>query len=433
MQEYDDIPLQFLPLAGENIHGYVVEKLLGEGSFGNVYKVRDGHSQEVFALKMLRLWEAPPEVRVPLLKRFDLEFETGQILSNYLVKTVGRGKISGNPYIVMDYCPNGDLRAFMGRSPRIPENTARKICSEILYGLKDLHRNGKVHRDLKPENILFSRNQVAQLTDFGIAGHANIKFRLTQVNWKGKPMQIFGTIAYMPPEQVRPSNKHVTLLPATDIFSFGVLAFEMLSGRLPFGPLNNEADVAEYFRRTTEGKWEKIHSGLPLVSERIWNHILEKCLCPDYQKRYGSVDDILADLGETAQKGTRDLYPGDCLSLLVMQGEEYGKIYLLKGFPPGSGDNLMTVGRMCESVHNDIAIREEMTSYISRRHATIEKSSDPAQWYIRDGQWITQAACWERSMNGTFVNSMPVGLEGVRLNIDDIITLGDTTLKVIDR
>ena len=193
---------------------YRVEKSLGEGAFGQVYKVTD-HTGAVRALKLLRLWDVPSDIRQPLIDRFTMEFKTGQIDSQYLVHSYDYGLTKGNPYIVMEFCPGGDLTKFIGRSS--PDLV--RYSMQILRGLHDLHVNGKVHRDLKPENVLIRQDGTAVLTDFGICGDRNK--RMTERNIFGKPYQIFGTYAYMPPEQVNRARGEATVLPTTDIFSFG--------------------------------------------------------------------------------------------------------------------------------------------------------------------------------------------------------------------
>ena len=151
---------------GEYINNrYRVSQTLGEGSFGKVYRVTDSASKD-YALKLLRLWEVPPEIRKPLMERFEMEFKTGQIDCDYLVRSLDYGTVGGNPYIVMEYCSGGDLTPYLGSgSSKIP-----LICQQILIGLHALHTRGKVHRDLKPENVLFRVTELAALTDFGIAG-----------------------------------------------------------------------------------------------------------------------------------------------------------------------------------------------------------------------------------------------------------------------
>ena len=221
---------------GDVIDGrFQVEKILGEGSFGRVYSVRDRQG-ELFALKLLKLWEVPAEIRDPLVARFDMEFETGRIDSNYLVHSISHGIMVGNPYIVMEYCPGGDLINLSSKETLdLP-----KVATHVLCGLKALHNCGKVHRDLKPENVLIKSNGDFALTDFGISGDRNK--RMTERNLLGKPKQIFGTYAYMPPEQLNP-RKDATVLPTTDIFSFGVMMFQLITGELPFGPLDSERDL----------------------------------------------------------------------------------------------------------------------------------------------------------------------------------------------
>lgn len=94
---------------GDTIDGrYTVERQLGEGSFGNVFAVT-GADGARYALKLLRLWEVHPEIRSQLVSRFDMEFETGRISSPFLVHSLDHGLVGGNPYIVMEFCPDGDL------------------------------------------------------------------------------------------------------------------------------------------------------------------------------------------------------------------------------------------------------------------------------------------------------------------------------------
>ena len=242
-------------------HQFQVQKILGEGSFGKVYAVTDPNG-ELYALKLLKLWEVPSEIRASLMARFDMEFETGRIDSNYLVHSIAHGAVSGNPYIVMEYCPNGDLLSVMAQQ----YVDLSKVATHVLYGLKALHSCGKVHRDLKPENVLVKKNGDYALTDFGISGDRNK--RMTERNILGKPKQIFGTYAYMPPEQLNP-RKDATVLPTTDIFSFGVMMYQLITNCLPFGQLVLERDLVSYLRRGKNGDWDK-DSLLSAPSGKEW-------------------------------------------------------------------------------------------------------------------------------------------------------------------
>lgn len=405
---------------------YMVRKTLGEGSFGVVYLV-ENHQGIKYALKLLRLWEVPSEIRQPLMDRFKMEFETGRISCENLVQSVDYGKVGGNPFIVMEFCPGGDLEPLLGRNdPRVSQ-----ICQDILSGLKALHSYGKVHRDLKPENVLFKQNQVAALTDFGIAGDRT--HRMTQRNIFGKPDQIFGTYAYMPPEQVNRARGGATVLPTTDIFSFGVLLYQLLTGLLPFGTLESHNDLAEYQIHGKNGQWNRdALRHLPFGQQ--WIQVIEGCLVPDFKQRIQTTDEVMRMIPQSSGGVYQAPRPvptphyqpvqqrrGFCLR--VMQGEEYGRVYDLDQLVQ-KGIRVLTVGRQSD---NTIYIKSDYSDFLSRHHCTLEAGT--GKWAIRDGQWLPQKRQWADSRNGTFVNSRPVSRNGFYLTSGDIISIGDVTLR----
>lgn len=414
---------------GDIIDGrFQVKKTLGEGSFGKVYAVQD-HNGNTFALKLLKLWEVPSEIRQSLADRFDMEFETGRIDSDYLVHSISHGLVAGNPYIVMEYCPNGDLLS-LSSSTNVDFS---KAATHILCGLKALHNRGKVHRDLKPENVLVKRNGDFALTDFGISGDRNK--RMTERNILGKPKQIFGTYAYMPPEQLKP-NRDATVLPTTDIFSFGVMMFQLLTGDLPFGPLESERDLAQYMRRGKNGDWDRGLLGQSHAM-RQWESLLEGCLTPNYQQRLQTADEVLR-LVPQSQQARREIkedirdYQTRIINgvlLRIMQGEDYGRVYYLDNLLRGES-SVLSMGRKDDGVYNDIAILENDSSYISRKHCTLELDYELGTWIIRDGQWDRyDTGGWRRSTNGTYVNSKEVPVGGLPFSPGDIISVGDTKLR----
>ena len=417
---------------GSTIDGrYAVDMTLGEGTFGKVYRVKRISDGKVFALKLLKLWSVESLEREKLLKRFNQEYETGLIDSDYLVQSFGKGNVDGNPYILMEYCPGGDL--LHGVETGVIDLS--KAASEVLLGLQSLHSNGKVQRDLKPENVLIKSNGSVALTDFGIAGDRNK--RLTERGLMGVPKEVFGTYAYMPPEQVNPRRGDATVLPTTDMFSFGVMMYQLITCELPFGSLTNESDLYQYVSR---GKTENWSRDILIKSSQgeSWLPLIEGCLKADFHLRIQTAE-LALSLVPAPHKVAR-ISPSISaniplvnkgVALRVMQGEEFGKIYKLNDLLESVGKRLLTIGRDDDDISNVIPIKETETSYISRKHCTLEYNQINNTWLLRDGQWDAFTNLkWKVSTNGTFVGSKEVSMNGIILNIGDIISIGDVKLRV---
>ncbi len=413
------------------IDQFKIEKTLGEGGFGTVFLVSEPATGHIFALKLLRLWEIDGKSLDNILARFDMEFKTGQIDSPYLVRNYRYGSVKGNPYILMQYCPNGDFRMLLDTSS-LDYHRLEQIARDILNGLESLHQNGKVHRDLKPENILFDTDQRARLADFGISGHAHIK-RLTAFDFLGRPKEIFGTYMYMPPEQAKPRSNSVTILPTVDIFSFGVMMYEAFTGQLPFGKLERTTDLGTYVSNAAKGIYKDLNT-YNMKVPHSWVQIIHQCINPDYLSRPQNARQISDSIGNCMpQPITSPIQESvPCIALKVMQGQEHGKIYSLNKLLQYRDLGLVKIGRMDVGVVNHIEIVDDPSLYISRQHATLEKIPRYPYWILKDGQWQTNSRIWKPSKNGTFLNTEPVDLvKGRPVRLGDIITIGDTTLKVI--
>lgn len=433
---------------GDLVNGlYRVEKVLGEGAFGLVYKVTD-QNHNVRALKLLRLWDVPADIRQPLIDRFSMEFKTGQIESRYLVHSYDYGLANGNPFIVMEFCPGGDMTKVVGRK----DVNMVQYAANVLHGLHDLHINGKVHRDLKPENVLFREDGTAVLTDFGICGDRNK--RMTERNIFGKPYQMFGTYAYMPPEQVNRVRGEATVLPTTDIFSFGVMLYQLLTGHLPFGPLEDQNDLVRYQKRGKAGDWD-YNTILAMPYGELWYRILDGCLKPDFKARTQSAKQVMIMLSQIPNTGESNVVsasiaenhtsvltdslinstPSKTFSksepqgvlLRILQGEEFGRIMDISKVASQLHRMMLTMGRHSG---NMLPITELQSSYISRFHCTLESDFQYKTWKIRDGQWRADERCWRESSNGTYVNSSQVSTSGFFLAPGDIITIGDVKMRV---
>lgn len=435
-----------------------VDAFLGEGTFGQVFKVADTHhDDEVAALKLLKLWAVPMHERQTILGRFDREFDTGLIKSPYLVHSRCKGMVKGNPYIVMDYCQGGDLK----RANRDGHVNLPLIARNILLGLRDLHVAGRVHRDLKPENVLLCDYSHAVLTDFGIAGDQNN--RLTQRGVSGVPTQRFGTMAYMPPEQASPRGANATVLPTTDLFSFGVMIYQLLTGELPFGRLASHADIVPYTRNAAVGNWNRDRILSLGVETARWLPLLEATLEPDFSKRISTAEAVMellpyssADEAFFSDMTVMESFPMDLshgVVLRVTQGDGQGEIYDLSTIlGPG---NVINIGRKSSDVFNNLIISGMDASYISRQHCSMERNPSTGIWGIRDGQFRVQCAkalsmpmlfpcmacggnClpqvkkmrWMKSLNGTYLNSEELDHNIRPVKAGDIISIGEIKLRV---
>ena len=409
---------------------YIVEKLLGEGSFGKVYKVKDRNNGSPYALKLFKFWEMPADQRKGMQSRFQMEYETGLIKSNYLIQSVNSGYMKGNPFIVMEFCPNGDLFHLISKRRNVD---LVKIGREVLCGLNDLHRYGKVHRDLKPENVLIKADGTAVLTDFGISGDR--KKRITVTDLFGRPTEITGTVIYMAPEQAKPKNREVTVLPTMDIFAFGVMLYQLITNEYPFGPLNDDNDLASYIRNAREGNWNR-QQLLKYPEGKKFDEAIAGCLQPDFKKRLQTTEMVMSLLPQSAgfsyapqsNDYTRQQVVSGVL-LHVMQGEDHGATYKLTELLQGNS-RIITVGCKDPFTTNLLPVTENLTRFISRKHCTLERGAGN-QWFIRDGQWDKNASNgWKNSLNGTFVNSSEVPASGMPLKPGDIISIGDVKLRV---
>jgi len=421
--------------AGDVISGrkeaYRILKFINEGGFGTVYQV-EAH-QKLFALKIIKLRNVMPEDRHEVKSRFKREYEAGQVKSDYLVHSVDRGELKGNPFLVMDYCPNGSLRNFSPAFTHFSE--AERVSQEILQGLHDLHTSGIIHKDLKPENVLLDPYNQIKIADFGIAGFINN--RMTQRNWRGMAKNVFGTLKYAPPEQLDRGVAFKAMGPTNDIFAFGVIMYELLSGGyLPFGtPDEYASDIQVCFKRIKKGKYIRITKHKKEVPSH-WEDIIYQCIAPKPVHRFQSAEVILQKIGSPPRKikDFKSSRHGKWV-LRVMNGEEVQKVYDLSLLVKKMQRNILRMGWLNSEfpMANDINIKETHTRYVSSYHATLEYyPDDPQPWLIKDGQWRVKDGKegWHLSTNGVLVNSREVNKYGFYLTPGDIITLGDTTLRI---
>jgi serine/threonine protein kinase/tetratricopeptide (TPR) repeat protein len=237
----------------------IIEKL-GKGGMGNVYRVEDTKLKQEVALKLIK-----PEIARDkrIIQRFRNELRTARnIRHKNVCGMYDLGEAEGTHFITMEYVQGEDLKSFIRRSGKLAVGTAVRIAQQVCEGLLEAHKLGVVHRDLKPANIMIDREGSVRIMDFGIAR----SLREEGITAAGV---MVGTPDYMSPEQVE--GKEVDQ--RSDIYSLGIILFEMITGRVP-----SEGDRP--FASAVK------HKGL--------ESIISRCLEKNKEKRYQNVRDILS-------------------------------------------------------------------------------------------------------------------------------------------
>ncbi len=208
-------------MIGTQLKHYKITGIIGEGGMGTIYQSIDTRTQEAVAIKALKdeLVQSPK-----IIKRFIHEGEALRQLNHPNIITLRETfEHEGSYYLVMEYIEGGDLRKVMDKENQLSLKYTLQIALDLADALTRTHRLDIIHRDLKPENVLLANDGIPRLTDFGIA-HVNKADNLTENGI------ILGTLSYLSPEACLDD----TVDERSDIWSFGVLLFEMLAGEKPF-------------------------------------------------------------------------------------------------------------------------------------------------------------------------------------------------------
>ena len=267
-----------LPLAQR----YDILNELGRGGMGAVYRARDRETGDIVALKILL-----PEIaaRPDLIERFKSELLLARKITHKNVcRTHELLRFGSTVAISMEYVEGESLRAFLKRYGSVPLRRGLEWVGQICSALAEAHAQGVVHRDLKPENILVTRDASAKVMDFGIA--RSLEGAATQ------SVGAMGTPAYMSPEQAegKPADAR------SDIYSFGLMMYEMFAGRPAFQADTSLAMLAKHVHETPPDPI-KLEPYLPAFLDRV----IRKCLEKNSKKRFQSVAELQVALAETSE------------------------------------------------------------------------------------------------------------------------------------
>lgn len=378
---------------------YLVLSDLGKGGMGRVYKVLDKELNEVVALKILKPEIASDE---QIIQRFRNELKMARRISQKNV--CGMYHLSkdenGTHYITMEFVPGENLKSLIRRIGQLTVRKAVFIGKQICEGLAEAHRIGVVHRDLKSQNIMIDQEGHVRIMDFGIARSLRAE-GLTQADF------IIGTPEYMAPEQV--DGKEIDS--RTDIYSLGVVLFEMVTGRVPF-QADTALSVALKHKTEVPPAPKQLNAQIP----DSLNQIIMKCLEKKRENRYRSAAELYQDLdgveksytptGVTKrEKKSRPAVPSvkqkiwkwaafPLLALLLVlggyflweefrpEGPHYENYISFEWFTPGPGDfqkdviEYLMLRSLAASTRWNIFVHEDVLIY-KKRTESIEKKTRP--------------------------------------------------------
>ncbi|HET6174866.1 MAG TPA: Stk1 family PASTA domain-containing Ser/Thr kinase [Gaiellales bacterium] len=256
---------------------YRVLGRLGVGGMATVYLAEDSSLGRKVALKVMAERYAEDG---EFVERFRREAQAAARLNHpNIIAVYDRGEADGRPYIAMEYLQGRTLKQVIQAEGPLPPERAIAIAMQVLAGLRYAHEHGVVHRDVKPHNVLVGDDGRIKVTDFGIA-HAGDP-QMTEVG------SIVGTAQYLSPEQAR--GRRVG--PQTDIYSLGVVLYEMLAGRVPF---EGDSSVAIAMQHVSDHP-PPLRALAPDVPESL-ALVVAHAMLKDAAQRYGSADEFAADL-----------------------------------------------------------------------------------------------------------------------------------------
>lgn len=266
------------PYIGKMLDGrYEILELIGSGGMANVYKAKCHRLNRLVAIKILKSDLAQ---NASFRRRFrDESLAVAQLSHNNIVSVYDVSSSEGIEYIVMELIDGITLKQYMERRGQMDWREALHFITQIMRGLAHAHSRGIIHRDIKPQNIMVLRDGSVKVADFGIACLANEGQTLTQ--------EALGSVHYISPEQARGDRTDAR----SDIYSAGVVLYEMLTGRLPFEG-DSAVSVAIQHLSSTPLNPRELNPDIPEAMELI----CMKAMNPDITKRYATANAMLEDL-----------------------------------------------------------------------------------------------------------------------------------------
>lgn len=257
---------------------YELVEFIGKGGMALVYRAIDRRTGHNVAVKILRPEFAQDE---EFLERFDREAQTASKMSHHnIVNLLDIGQEGELRYLVMEYVNGRTLKEVIQQKGALPPTVAAQICIRILSALQHAHDNGIIHRDIKSQNILVNANGHVKVSDFGIA-------RVAGSNTISKTDNVMGSVHYFSPEQAKGEE----VANGSDLYSVGVVLYEMLTGQLPFDGETPVAVAMQHIGAKPRSVMELNPSVQPAFA-----HVVDKALAKHLDKRYADAVTMAQDI-----------------------------------------------------------------------------------------------------------------------------------------
>ena len=271
-------------MIGKLVADYNIIEKIGQGGMGEVYKAVHTKLDQTVAVKVLSSeYSLNPSMR----KRFINEARIQAKFSHpNMVNIFNLIEQDNNVFIVMEYIKGGTLEGHLMQKGVLSQDESLKISLQVLSALQFMHSKGVVHRDIKPSNIMFTDTGVVKVTDFGIAKVMNEATKHTKTG-------MLGSVAYVSPEQILGEKTSIT----TDIYSFGITLYKMVTGRAPFRG-NSEFVVMQGHLKEKPISPIKFNNNI----SKSLNKIILKSISKDPEKRYSSVFELIQSLKSVNNK-----------------------------------------------------------------------------------------------------------------------------------
>ena len=276
--------MDILQLTGTAVKSYDIEALLGQGGYGVVYRARQSAVLREVAIKViLPKYANSPE----FIRRFESEAQVVARLEHpHIVPLYDYWREPDSAFLVMRYLRGGSLRDRIDKHGILDTEAAGKVLEQVGSALTFAHRNGVIHRDIKADNILLDEDGNAYLGDFGIAMKVGTETSIAQGD-------IVGTPAYLAPEQIRGGE----VGPQSDVYAFGIMLYEMLTGSRPFAELTLATLV-----------YKHLNEPLPMIDPEelslpsAFNSIIQRATAKDPAERYPDALSLVQDFREILQQ-----------------------------------------------------------------------------------------------------------------------------------